>query len=145
MINDEVVCRKMKASDKQELAKMYCELNRETFFWMPENSFSEDDFDKDTFGEIVIVAVASNTLLGFISILEKDNLIHQLYISSKSQGLGIGKKLLNEIINMVSKRPIILHCRTRNMKALSFYKKNGFKIVEEIEKSNDTYFKLELN
>ena len=144
MIND-IQIRALLDTDKSVLAEMYCRLNRETFSWMPADTFSISDFERDTHGEEILVAIAKDKILGFVSLLVSENLIHQLYVDTNAQGVGLGKTLLDSVTQLTDQRPLFLNCRVKNVRALNFYKRYGFKIESEIDNSIDSYFKLALN
>ena len=144
-INNQLEIRNIKNSDKPILAEMYCRLNTETFHWMPQGSFTLSDFEKDTLDEKILVAALGEVILGFVSLKESENLIHQLYVDTNTQGQSIGKKLLNEIISIVKQRPLYLHCRVKNEHAFNFYKKYGFRLESEFNHNSDVYYKLVFN
>ncbi len=61
--------------------------------------------------------------------------LHKLYVLPNTQGSGLGKLLLNEVIAQVKKRggkSLILNVN-RNNSAFVFYKKQGFKIKETVD------------
>ncbi|MEP6584076.1 MAG: GNAT family N-acetyltransferase [Ginsengibacter sp.] len=59
--------------------------------------------------------------------------LHKIYVSSQQQGTGMGKLLLSHIIDSVkSSGGAFLELNVnRHNKALDFYKKFGFKIIDE--------------
>ena len=62
--------------------------------------------------------------------------VFALYVENNCQEHGIGTKLLQYAIKDLAKKSkkIFLWCAKENTRAISFYKKNGFKIIgEEIE------------
>lgn len=142
IMTSEILVRPFKDSDQSTLAEMYCRLNTETFTWMPARSFSIEDFNKDTMGEDILVASLNGRLLGFVSVLSAESLIHHLYVDSKTQGQGLGKLLLDSGIQFINKNPVYLNCRAKNERALNFYKKYGFKIDSKTEGPPDAYYSL---
>ncbi len=61
--------------------------------------------------------------------------LHKIYVLPEKQGSGLGKKLLQFVIDSVRStgaRALILNVNRQN-KALSFYKKAGFIIMEETD------------
>lgn len=52
-----------------------------------------------------------------------------LYVDPKNHGQGIGSLLLKEVVDE-SKEPKFIEILEGNLKAKSFYEKNGFKLVE---------------
>lgn len=84
------------------------------------------DFDTDTEGELILIAELNEVPVGFISVWEKENFIHHLYISKPHQMMGIGKLLLAAITNGENKT-FGLKCLTANKAALNFYTSLGWK------------------
>ncbi|XP_016511997.1 uncharacterized protein LOC107829079 isoform X1 [Nicotiana tabacum] len=62
--------------------------------------------------------------------------IMTLGVLAPYRGLGIGKMLLNHILNLSAKQnvsEIYLHVHTINEDALNFYKKFGFEVTDKIQ------------
>jgi len=144
-VDSEVEIRRVKDSDTSVLAEMYCRLNIETFDWMPKNTFSISDFEEDTQGEEILVAVVEDKILGFVSLLVSENLIHQLYVDTSAQGMGLGKTLLDAVVQLTEQRPLFLNCREKNERAINFYKKYGFKTESQMDNNSDSYLRLVLD
>ncbi|WP_228713534.1 GNAT family N-acetyltransferase [Arundinibacter roseus] len=91
----------------------------------------------DTKNNIFLVAQNDSELLGFISYeLFYKNLpqtkIHKIYILPDIQGQGIGQKLIASITEISIQNncnSLILNVNRQN-KAIDFYKKNGFTVVD---------------
>jgi N-acetylglutamate synthase-like GNAT family acetyltransferase len=77
-----------------------------------------------------------NRILGVMGIqFKKDvTLIRHAYVRTLARQKGIGGKLLNHLINM-SETPILIGTWADATWAISFYKKNGFKVLPETEKN----------
>ena len=75
-------------------------------------------------------------LLGVMGIQDKGDvtLIRHAYVLSKAQNRGIGKKLLRHLESMTAK-PILIGTWSAASWAVSFYQKNGYKLVSEEEKN----------
>ena len=75
-------------------------------------------------------------LLGVMGIQDKGDvvLIRHAYILSGAQKRGIGKKLLRHLQSMTGK-PILIGTWEAASWAVSFYQKNGYKLVSEEEKN----------
>lgn len=69
-----------------------------------------------------------NIIKGFISILN-NNFIGGLFVANNSQGQGIGKALIDTVKNELNS--LTLNVFKENVRALKFYKKEGFEIVSE--------------
>ena len=82
----------------------------------------------------IYVYVENEKIVGFIGL--NDNYIEGIFIDSKYQYKGIGTALLNKEKKM--KDELTLSAYKKNTKAIQFYLKNEFKIVEKnIDKEND--------
>ena len=94
----------------------------------------------ETYPQGFIVAEENHKIIGFlIGIKLKINKAKILMISVEPiyQRQKIGEKLLNEFIKITIKekiKTIELEVRIDNKKAIKFYEKNGFKIIEKINK-----------
>jgi N-acetylglutamate synthase-like GNAT family acetyltransferase len=75
-------------------------------------------------------------LLGVMGIQDKGDvtLIRHAYVLSGEQKQGIGKKLLRHLESMTAK-PILIGTWSAASWAVSFYQKNGYKLVSEEEKN----------
>ena len=75
-------------------------------------------------------------LLGVMGIQDKGDvtLIRHAYVLSGAQKRGIGKKMLRHLQSMTGK-PILIGTWAAASWAVSFYQKNGYKLVSE-EKKN---------
>ena len=108
--------------------------------WLEENIKAHDFIPKDYWKNnyeyvkkvlpdaTVFVYEENNEIKGFIGIMEK-SYIAGLFVSNKYQSKGIGEKLLN-----VCKKEyptLKLDVYAKNLKAVNFYIKHGFKINQE--------------
>ena len=97
-------------------------------------------FFYETYPNGFIVAEQNHKIIGFlIGIKLKTNKTKILMISvePRYQRQKIGESLLNEFIKITTKEnieAIELEVRTDNKKAIKFYEKNGFKIIQKIYK-----------
>jgi len=91
-------------------------------------------------GYIFLMAEEDGTDLGFagFSILDsatKTYKLHKLYVLPETHGRGVGKLLMNEVLNLVKRADgaFLQLSVNRNNKAMEFYKKAGFIIKETID------------
>ena len=117
-------------SDRFALREIYLESRMHAFDWIGGALFSADDFDRDTEGEIIWVATCDARPVGFISVWEPANFIHNLFVHPNFVGKGAGSALLNECLNHIG-RPAVLKCGAQNTKARDFYLSKGWKIVSD--------------
>ena len=75
-------------------------------------------------------------LVGVMGIQDKDEvtLIRHAYVLPRSQKLGIGRKLLQHLEGMTEK-PILIGTWADAAWAISFYEKNGYRLVSDEEKN----------
>ena len=91
-------------------------------------------------GHVFLIAEQNGQAIGFAGFsLITPNMqtykLHKLYVLPEMQGSGLGKKLIDEIIRMISVeqgRSIILNVNKGN-KAKFFYEKLGFLIIEDVK------------
>ncbi len=108
-----------------DLRRIFLEVRQKTFYWLDTQNYNLTDFDFETQGEFVLVAVFDDKVVGFISLWLRDSFIHHFYIDEKFQHQKIGTKLLEEAIEIM-KTPITLKCLEKNVKAVDFYLNKGF-------------------
>jgi ribosomal-protein-alanine N-acetyltransferase len=111
-------------------------------------------FFYETYPQGFLVAEQNHKIIGFlIGIKLKTNKTKILMISVEPtyQRQKIGESLLNEFIKITTKENIEiieLEVRTDNKKAIKFYEKNGFKIIEKIYKfyqNNENAYTMRLH
>ncbi|MFA9191093.1 GNAT family N-acetyltransferase [Flavobacterium sp. FZUC8N2.13] len=91
-------------------------------------------------GQEFILAKEGDTVLGFASFEHhykngSTTKIHKIYILPETQGKGIGKLLIDSIAQFAKENnsnSLLLNVNRFN-KALTFYQKLGFKIIQEID------------
>jgi ribosomal-protein-alanine N-acetyltransferase len=94
----------------------------------------------ETYPQGFIIAEQNHKIIGFligIKLQTNKTKILMLSVDPKYQRQKIGKNLLNEFLKVTTKEKIKiieLEVRTDNKKAIKFYEKNGFKIIEKINK-----------
>lgn len=129
--------------DHMALQQLYLETRRQTFHWEPLDTFNLHDFEAAIEGERVLVALNDDQIVGFISLWEPDNFVHNLFVDAAYQGQGIGQSLLHEAFNYID-TPARLKCKTRNKKAIRFYKKLGWQAITKAVDVPDPYILFEL-
>lgn len=73
---------------------------------------------------------------GFISIINKE-FIGALFVDIDCQGNGIGKELINYVMNKYKKLNLAVY--KDNKKSVDFYMNRGFKIVKEQQNEDSAY------
>lgn len=116
-------------------------LSEEQLNYMLHAFYSEEALrDNIANGHEFVLAKEDNLVLGFASFghqyQNKPSIkIHKIYMLPESQGKGIGKLLIENIEKTAignGSNSILLNVNRFN-KALGFYKKMGFEIIEEID------------
>lgn len=129
--------------DLQHLRQLFLDERKRTFTEQNISEFRLEDFDKQTQGEYILVALIDDIPVGFISIWMPNNFIHHLYVDTKHQRKNIGTELLKACIKKTV-FPITLKCLISNSKAIEFYIKKGFTEKSRGHSSNGTYILFEL-
>lgn len=70
----------------------------------------------------------NDVIKGFISIIDKE-FIGALFVDNDYQGLGVGSKLINFVLNKYDTLSLAVY--KENFKSVRFYKKMGFEILSE--------------
>ena len=68
------------------------------------------------------------------SLDQETTYLNMLILNPECQGKQMGARVLNQIQALQVNKPLRLRCFHINERALSFYQKNGFKIIEREEK-----------
>lgn len=109
----------------EALRDIYTLGRRHAFPWVAPQTYQPADFERDTIGEKIWVALSRQTVVGFISCWEADNFIHCLYVKPGFHRAGIGKALLQVGLDHTGQRAT-LKCVTANTNAIAFYQKLGW-------------------
>ncbi|EGQ8453864.1 GNAT family N-acetyltransferase [Vibrio parahaemolyticus] len=117
--------------------KLYLESRLATFTWLDAVEFDLSDFERDTEGESIWVAIESNKVVGFVSIWAPENFIHHLFVSPRNLRDGVGLKLLD----LAKQRypSLGLKCLTQNGNATEFYLSQGFTITKTVDNGAESY------
>jgi len=130
--------RRFEETDRLILQKLYLSVRVSTFNWLDTSKFSLQDFDSSTLNETIWVAVHEDKIVGFISIYQPDNFIHNLYVDVSMKNKGIGSLLLDEVLKNTP-RPVSLKCISKNTRALNFYLAKGWRTISEDKDKHGKY------
>ncbi|MEN2398567.1 GNAT family N-acetyltransferase [Flavobacterium sp. MC2016-06] len=125
------------------LKKLFLQERQSTFTWVNQAEFKLSDFDRETEGEYLLIALENEVVIGFISVWLPNNFIHHLYIDKQYHGQGIGTKLLNAVTDKIG-FPITLKCLENNTQAVHFYRRKGFVQKERGLSGHGGYILFEL-
>jgi ribosomal protein S18 acetylase RimI-like enzyme len=132
--------KKLEESKIDNIMKIWLETNISAHDFISKDYWKQNyDFVKKVLPEAnIFVYEEDGEIKGFIGILE-ESYIAGLFILNKYQNEGIGSKLLEKCKEDYS--ILSLDVYAKNLKAIKFYKKHGFKI--EKEKENDDTKEIE--
>lgn len=71
----------------------------------------------------------NHTVLGFVSLLKSENILAALFIDPEQQGAGYGRRLVNFLKQQCNQ--LHLNVYAANTSTVSFYQKQGFKIINQ--------------
>ncbi|RKP50048.1 GNAT family N-acetyltransferase [Cohnella endophytica] len=132
------------ARDLASLRTIYLESRAQTFHWLDKSQLLPEDFDRDSEGELVLVAEKDSRILGFAGIWVPDHFIHHLYVHPDCARQGVGAALLHACYEAFPSPPALtLKCISENEAALAFYRSQGWRIIEEGSGPNGPYFLME--
>ncbi len=143
-MNREIIIRKDKKEDHNILREIFYDIRKSEFDWCDENKISMEDFDISTMGEEIFVAEVKDIIVGFASVWEEDNFVHNLFVKKEYRKLGVGKLLLDEVKRKFG-TPLTLKCVKENENAVSFYNKNGWIILNENIDKEGSYYLMSLD
>ncbi|GAA0725060.1 N-acetyltransferase [Clostridium malenominatum] len=132
--------KKMEISKIDDVMKIWLEVNIKAHDFISESYWIENyDFVKEVLPQSeILVYEDDDKIKGFIGIVDK-SYIAGLFVSNKYQSSGIGSKLIEKCKEQYLLLKLDVYAK--NLKAVEFYKKHGFKI--EIEKENDDTKEIE--
>ncbi|ATO18294.1 N-acetyltransferase [Acinetobacter sp. LoGeW2-3] len=84
-----------------------------------------------------------NTVRGFASLLRKKNVLAALFIAPEQQGIGYGQRLVDFLKQQCDQ--LHLNVYDANTSAVSFYQKQGFKIINQGVDENTGHAELSMS
>lgn len=121
--------RKFKSSDIDAIMQIWIEENINAHSFISKEYWEKNyDYVKSVLPNAEIyVYTNNNEISGFIGL--NSRYIEGIFVKSGSQNKGCGTVLLNKAKHKNTQ--LTLNVYEKNLKAFNFYKKNGFKIMEE--------------
>ena len=119
-------------------------INRVMDIWLRANleahNFVDPNYWKNNFAMVkqeiqsadVFVVEIKNEIVGFAGL--KEDYLAGIFFDQKVRHQGLGTELLNYLKQRYSQ--LILDVYQKNLAAVNFYQKNGFKIIQEKEYQN---------
>lgn len=127
------------SADTPQLRQIYLESRRAAFSWLPADGFTLADFDDDTDCERIWLATANGEILGFGSVWTQTNFLHHLFVLPQWCSRGVGTLLLTTLCRQ-SPAHMTLKCLKRNRRAVVFYDRLQWSIVDEGRGDDGEYY-----
>jgi putative acetyltransferase len=127
--------KEMDVSKIESIMKIWLEVNIKAHDFIPKKYWEENyDFVKKALPQATVLVYEDNgEIKGFIGIINK-SYIEGLFVADLYQSNGIGSELIERCKQYCS--VLKLDVYAKNLKAINFYKKHGFKIEYEKENSD---------
>ena len=121
--------RKLQKVDINRVADIWLKTNLKAHFFIPEQYWiSNYEFVKEMLPQAEVYVYEDDKMIqGFIGI--NDEYIEGIFVSDEMQSRGIGKMLLDYIKD--KKDRLQLKVYQKNVRAMSFYQREGFTIQSE--------------
>ena len=121
--------RKLQKVDINRVADIWLKTNLKAHFFIPEQYWiSNYEFVKEMLPQAEVYVYEDDKMIqGFIGI--NDEYIEGIFVSDEMQSWGIGKMLLDYIKD--KKDRLQLKVYQKNVRAMSFYQREGFTIQSE--------------
>jgi len=134
-----IVYKKADQSDKKEIFNMFCEMvaSYENLEKRNFNAIKNFELEKlDSLIEEYDCFYFNNEKVGYVLFSEDGNKmeIDDFYILPKFRNLGIGSEVLKHLISKTEKS-IFLYTFIKNIGAIRFYQKFGFKLKEKVDET----------
>ena len=121
--------RKLQKVDMNRVADIWLKTNLKAHFFIPEQYWiSNYEFVKEMLPQAEVYVYEDDKMIqGFIGV--SDEYIEGIFVSDEMQSCGIGKMLLDHIKD--KKVRLQLNVYQKNVRAMSFYQREGFTIQSE--------------
>ena len=121
--------RKLQKTDINQVSHIWLNTNLKAHFFIPEQYWiSNYEFVKELLPQAEVYVYEDDKMIqGFIGI--NDEYIEGIFVSDEMQSRGIGKMLLDYIKD--KKDRLQLKVYQKNVRAMSFYQREGFTIQSE--------------
>lgn len=121
--------RKLQKVDINRVADIWLKTNLKAHFFIPEQyRISNYEFVKEMLPQAEVYVYEDDKMIqGFIGV--SDEYIEGIFVSDEMQSCGIGKMLLDYIKD--KKDRLQLKVYQKNVRAMSFYQREGFTIQSE--------------
>ena len=121
--------RKMQTADIDETAGIWLDTNLKAHDFIPAEYWKENyDAVKEMISQAEVYIYEDKSRIQGFAGLDQDY-IAGIFVREEAQTRGIGKSLLDRVKE--EKRKLALNVYVRNMRAVRFYLREGFRIVED--------------
>ena len=120
-----MIIRPGRESDRPFLRTLYLHARKASWTWVKNPDWQLEDFDAATRNETLWVAESDGHRLGFASVWDNDNFLHNLFVDPLWQGKGAGSALLAHVQSTFTSTGS-LKCLVQNAQALAFYQRHGW-------------------
>jgi ribosomal protein S18 acetylase RimI-like enzyme len=122
----EVLVREACPADRPQVTRVFVNCRSQNFSWLPASAISLDDFNLAVKDERLFVAVLPDgAICGFLSLWEPGQFIHYLFIDPAYQGCHIANRLVKHLFP-IYRQPYRLKCLDLNLRALKYYRREGW-------------------
>ena len=141
--------RLFEEADRHTLRLIFLTTRRSAFRWMSPDELKISEFDtatkalQDQLETIIkLVADTDGQVVGFVSIWQPEDFIHNLFVSPEWQNHGIGTQLLSAAGTHIG-RPAHLKCSIHNERARAFYEARGWTVASRGGSRANGYLNME--
>jgi GNAT superfamily N-acetyltransferase len=120
--------RRARTDELGACADLYVRVLSETFTWLPPERHRREDFLRAAREEEVYVATDGGRIVGIAAFFRPQNFLHSLYVEAR--GAGVGKALLDHVASLAD-GPLSLKVQAPNVRAQTFYRREGFLCTEQ--------------
>lgn len=112
--------------------------------WLPHAARQQPRFAAVSQGEVVQVAEDDRgRLVGLLAVQPAAGFIHHLYVLAEARSAGVGRRLLAALAETGLPGPWQLKCVRRNLAAMAFYSRLGWREVGGGESEHGAYALLQ--
>lgn len=122
--------REYKAYDLDRIMELWLKTNKKAHPYIKESYWEEQHYNevrKLIPEAAVFVYEKDGNILGFIGLME--SYVAGIFIDESYQSNGIGRQLLEKVKSI--KEELLLQVYVKNSRAVTFYKREGFSILQE--------------
>lgn len=139
-----VTVRQARDADRAQLIAIFAACRQRDFSWLPPEAMTVEDFSGALEGETVFVAERSGELLGLLTLWEPGRFIHFLFVAPPFQGQGVANQLVARMVADYAP-PYRLKCLDKNLRALKYYRREGWREVGRGDDLDGAHRVLELD